>query len=484
MFNAMNLIYYKDKICKIWIGLKPIVILFTPDEVEVILSSNTLTDKSSEYRFLTPWLGGGLVTSSKIKWKTRRKILTPAFHFRILDDFAPVINEQSTVLINKLRTMIDNSKCDDQPIDIVPIITLCTLDVICETAMGIKVGCQANSNLEYVQALHDISGIFLIRLMRPWLWPNWAFNCSSHGKQFNSSLKKMKAFTMKVICERKQEWIEHIHRNDNNEDIQSKSLDAIKESNFFNGKKRLAFLDLLLHQHLVANNLTLEDLREEVDTFMFAGHDTTAQAISWTLYMLGLHQDIQSKVREEVDSVMDSHLDDNDFSIEDLKQLKYLECVLKEVQRLYPTAPFIGRQLSEDTIINGYLIPKGTSCGIFTYILHRDPIQFPNPEQFIPERFLPENCVGRHPYCYIPFSAGPRNCIGQKFAFLEQKIVVSKIVRNFHIQTIDQRDKLFIVGEMVLRTRNGLKLIIKQRNRDIVRKTFTNSTDYLSSKSL
>ncbi|CAG2179943.1 unnamed protein product, partial [Oppiella nova] len=133
--------------------------------------------------------------------------------------------------------------------------------------------------------------------------------------------------------------------------METKPLDSLKDSDFFAGKKRLAFLDLLLHQHLVANTLTLEDLREEVDTFMFAGHDTTAQAISWTLYMLGLHPDIQTRVREEVDSIMDCHSDDEDCSLDDLKQLKYLECVLKEVQRLYPTAPFIGRELSEDTYI-------------------------------------------------------------------------------------------------------------------------------------
>lgn len=131
------------------------------------------------------WLGDGLVTSSKTKWKTRRKILTPAFHFRILDDFLPVINEQSTILVKKIKNMRQTNP-SNSVLDIVPIITLCTLDVICETAMGIKVGCQANSNHDYVQSLLDISTIFLIRVMRPWLWPNWAFNLSKYGKQFNA----------------------------------------------------------------------------------------------------------------------------------------------------------------------------------------------------------------------------------------------------------------------------------------------------------
>lgn len=127
-------------------------------------------------------IGQGLVTSSRQKWKIRRKILTPAFHFRILEDFLPIINEQSNVLIGKLDNVaLSNST----GVDIVPVITLCMLDIICETAMGNKLNLQANSNHEYVESLYNISRIFLIRLMRPWIWPDLTFNLSSHGRLFN-----------------------------------------------------------------------------------------------------------------------------------------------------------------------------------------------------------------------------------------------------------------------------------------------------------
>lgn len=210
------------------------------------------------------------MTSSRQKWRLRRKILTPAFHFRILEDFLPIINEQSNILIEKLESVGRENR---NGVDIVPVVTLCMLDIICETAMGVRLNLQANSNHEYVEALYNISRIFLTRLMRPWLWPNLTFNLSSHGRIFNSSVQKTKNFTMKVIKERRDEWIKCLSEQEDNGENNVDNLSEIKKSTFFNrksGSNRLAFLDLLLQHHLVSKNLSLEDLREEVDTFMFA----------------------------------------------------------------------------------------------------------------------------------------------------------------------------------------------------------------------
>ncbi|KAK8773611.1 hypothetical protein V5799_011856 [Amblyomma americanum] len=106
----------------------------------------------------------------------------------------------------------------------------------------------------------------------------------------------------------------------------------------------------------------------------------------------------------------------------------------------------------------GTTLPKGSVIQIATYFLHRDPAVFPKPEEFHPERFFPENSKGRHPYAYVPFSAGPRKCIGQKFAMAEEKIVVANILRRFWVQSLDQRDQVALSWEIVLRPRTGLRI--------------------------
>jgi cytochrome P450 family 4 len=112
----------------------------------------------------------------------------------------------------------------------------------------------------------------------------------------------------------------------------------------------------------------------------------------------------------------------------------------------------------------GYDIPSGCSVFIQIYVIHRNPDQFPNPEKFDPDNFLPERVAKRHPYAYIPFSAGPRNCIGQKFALLEEKTVLSYILRHYKVQSLDRREDINLMAELILRPGKGLQVIITPRN--------------------
>nr|CAD7197562.1 unnamed protein product [Timema douglasi] len=415
-----------------------------------ILASNKNIEKSQDYAYLRPWLGTGLLTSSGKKWHTRRKILTPTFHFKILEDFLDVFQEQSDILVKKLK-----HKVGKDPFNIFHYVTLCTLDIICETAMGRSVNAQGDSDSQYVKAIYEISSIVQCRQAKMWLQPDWLFKMTSLSNKHDNCVKILHGFSNKVIRERKEEI-----RRQKEEELCS-APPAEDDAHIYGRKKRLAFLDLLIEASQDGAVLCNEDIREEVDTFMFEGHDTTSAAICWALYLLGSHPAIQDRVVEELNYVLGDY--DRRLVMKDFQNLKYLECCIKEALRLYPSVPFIARQLKQDVKIAHYTIPAGTTALIVTYMLHRNPEYFPEPEKFNPDHFLPENCLGRHPYAYIPFSAGPRNCIGQKFALLEEKAVIAAVLRNYRVEAVDRREDLTLLGELILRPKHGLNIRIQPR---------------------
>lgn len=197
---------------------------------------------------------------------------------------------------------------------------------------------------------------------------------------------------------------------------------------------------------------------------MFEGHDTTSSALTFCLHLISRHPIVQAELFEEIRKVLG---DDKDRPVtqRDLGELKYLECVIKESLRLYPTVPLIGRNFEEDVNLRGKLIPEGTNITIGIYIMQRDPKYFPDPDSFRPERFLNEYIEGGeklNPYVYVPFSAGPRNCIGQKFAILEMKSTISKILRHFELLPLGEN--LRPVLSIILRSENGSQMGLKPRN--------------------
>lgn len=424
---------------KIWIGTIPFVVLYSPETVEKILNNNIHMDKAYAYNFLHPWLGTGLLTSTGTKWRQRRKMLTPTFHFTILADFLEVMNEQAEILVEKLEKQAGKG-----PFNCFSHVTLCALDIICETAMGKKIYAQSNSDSEYVTCVYKMSDIVSRRQRQPWYWPDLVYYYFGEGKEHDRTLKVLHSFTSKVINQR------------------AESISNMESDSETDGKKRRAFLDMLLKTtDDKGNSMSHQDIQEEVDTFMFEGHDTTAAAMNWALHLLGSHPEVQHKVHQELQEVLGSS--ERPINTEDLKKLKYLECVIKEALRLYPSVPFFARTICQDCQINGFKVPKGSNVIIITYALHRDPRYFPEPEEFRPERFLPENSVGRPVYAYVPFSAGLRNCIGQRFALMEEKVVLASILRNFTVEACQKREDLQPVGELILRPEQGIWVKLEKR---------------------
>jgi cytochrome P450 len=178
-----------------------------------------------------------------------------------------------------------------------------------------------------------------------------------------------------------------------------------------------------------ADKMTDKELRDEVMTLVLAGHETTANALVWTLCLLARHPAIMEQLRGEVDSV----LGDRDPTFDDLPALEYTERVMKESMRLFPPAWCFERLALDDDVIAGYKVPKGTTIIIAPYTLHRSPRCWTSPEIFDPDRFHPSRADRQLKSVYLPFGDGPRICIGKGFAMMEAKIALSMIVRSYDI---------------------------------------------------
>ncbi|XP_026462136.1 cytochrome P450 4C1-like [Ctenocephalides felis] len=428
---------------RVWAGPIPVVIIRKAEYLETIMSSSKYIDKSYGYKFLHPWLGLGLLTSSGSKWLNRRKVLTPAFHFGTLEGFFDNIQVQARILVKLLK----KHAVDGEEFNVYPYITRAALDIICETAMGVSVGAQEDENNSYVRAISDVATLLTRRFLSPWLFPDFSFKISSQGQQFFKQLQVLHGFTHKVIAERKES------RKNAGTQVETEDIPGVK--------KRRPFLDLLLDLQEQGGGLTDQDLREEVDTFMFEGHDTTTSGICWTLHVLGLHPDVQKKVHEELDEVL-GPVTDELITTRELSQLRYLEMVIKESMRLYPPVPGISREITEDVKVGEHLIPAGCMIQMSLFYLHRDPDHFPDPLKFDPDRFTPEASRGRHPYAYAPFSAGPRNCIGQKFALMEEKAVLATVLREYVVTTLKPQETL--CAELILRPPDGMRIKLQQRH--------------------
>ncbi|XP_053678889.1 cytochrome P450 4c3-like [Anopheles nili] len=453
----------RQGITRIWNGLTPYVLISKAQAVEKILNSTKNIEKGRDYEFLQPWLGTGLLTSPASKWQHRRKILTPTFHFRILSDFVEVFNKQAAVLVQNLANEVDNA----DGFDCVRYITLCSLDIICETAMGCPVYAQQQSDSKYVRAHEKIGEIMLNRLQKLWLHPDIVFRCTKQYREQRKCLEILHDFSYRMITERRAIIQASQMKPDEQIDANNNTpMDDSHATTASSGRKQLAFLDLLIEASDGGRILSDTDIREEVDTFILGGHDTTATAISWTLFLLGTEPSIQEKVLKEIDHVMGCDRE-RWPSMRELNEMRYLEACIKEGLRLYPSIPIIGRRLTEDVQIDNHLLPAGTNAVIIVYQLHRDPSVFPNPDRFNPDRFMVDQAgsgnVPRHPFAYIPFSAGPRNCIGQKFGALESKAVLVSVLRKYRIEAVDRRENLTLFGELVLRSKDGLKIRITKR---------------------
>ncbi|KRT80978.1 cytochrome P450 [Oryctes borbonicus] len=450
LYKLLDIIQAHRPLFRSWNGTDAEINIMKPEHLQVIMRSSTHITKGKFYGTLLPWLGEGLFISEGAKWFAQRKLLTAAFHFKILEGFMDIFVGKTQVLIDELEI----KSAEGNFFNIAPIIGCATLDMVLHSSMGVPVKAVTDDPQKYIRTSQDLTELAVWRFLRPYLKWDTLFYALPQGKKYRENLKYLHEFSAKVIACRKQQ-LEDANRN------RQEGIQVAKDESF-NKKKFLSFLDLILDVSGDPCLMSDADLHALVHTFLFAGSESTGITSSWTLFLLGNNPDIQEKAYEEVVRV----LKDKPIptTLAELNELKYLERVLKESLRLYPVLPFVIRQLTEDVELDGYKIPTGTQAILHIAQVHRDPQQFPDPNKFDPGRFLPENIKKRHPFSYIPFSAGPRNCIGQKFAIHEEKTFLAAIIKKFKITSKETPEEKRLFAHLVLRAQDGVNVKLEKRD--------------------
>jgi cytochrome P450 len=207
--------------------------------------------------------------------------------------------------------------------------------------------------------------------------------------------------------------------------------------------------------------MTDEQIRDEAMTLLLAGHETTANALTWTWYLLSQHPEVEARLHAEVDAVLGRR----DASAGDLPQLPYARAVVAESMRLYPPAYLVGRRALEPYAIPGtdYVVPARTVVLISQYLLHRDPRFWDDAERFVPERWLDEGRAERHRYAYFPFGAGTRICIGEHFAWMEAILALSTIAQRWQLRLVPGQ-KIEMQPIITLRPKGGIKMVAERRS--------------------
>lgn len=412
------------RIAHIKLGPVSAYVINEPAYIKHVLTDNYKNYvKKWGYDKFAPMFGNGLITSNGDFWLRQRKLAQPAFHRQKVEGFAGLISALTQ------RTLDGWSRYESEgtSFQLGDELRRLAMDIICQTMFGAQTVEQATA----VSAAFDILlGELYDRLFSP-LGVLGNYLPTRKNIRFNSAVTFLDKVVYGIIAERRRQ-------NADTGDLLSMYLHAVDE--------------------VSGERMTDKQLRDEVMTVFIAGHESTANTLSWAYYLLSKFPPAERRLREEVQRV----LGDRVPTVADLPNLKYLTCVIEESMRLYPPTWVQVRDAVEDDVIDGYRIPAKSLVIMSQYVVHRNPALWRDPEGFDPDRFLERKSDDRSRYSYFPFSHGPRTCIGNGFAMMEAKIILAMIVQRYHLSLVPghpvEPDPV-----MTLRPRHGVKVTVSRQ---------------------
>lgn len=402
-------------VARFYVGHFPVTFVSDPDAVRHVLQDNhkNYNKQTRGFAVLRELLGNGLLTSEGSFWLRQRRLAQPAFHRQRLSGFAQMMSDAATDLST------DWAKRGDTPFELTADMMKLTLIIVSRALFGTDLGTHAHvidqafsETLEY--AKDRITALVML--------PRWV--PTPGNVKANAALSALDGVVYGVIEKRRRDQAVH-------HDLLAMLMEAKDED--------------------TGEQMSDRQLRDEVMTLMLAGHETSANALSWTFALLSKNPEARAKLEAEVRA-----LGAKPVGFEDLPKLQYTRAVLDEALRLYPPAWSFSRSPESDDVLNGYRVQKGSIVLMSSYVTHHNEALYPAPFAFQPERFLHEKEKAQPRFAYYPFGGGPRLCIGNNFALMEMALVLATLTQQFRVE-LEPGQQLVTDALITLRPKGGLR---------------------------
>lgn len=366
-------------------------------------------------------IGNGILTSEGDYWRRQRRIIQPSFHKRQIQNL-------STLMVEETKGIVSELAGTQEPVNLHQWMTRLALRVVSRSLFSHAID---ERGFQIVNdCLEDLLDFMVVKVRDPFTLLKWRL--TGREKYYWGRREELDKLLFDMVDARRAEGV---------------------------GDKDL--MDMLLSARDAETNepLSREELRQELISIFLAGHETSANAMTYIFMLLAEHPDILQKVVAEVDEVVG----DEDITFGHLPRLTYLRQVIDEGLRLYPPAWVIGREALQPTSIGDLDLEEGDSVTIFIYGLHRNPKYWPDPERFDPDRFSEENKKLRPTHAYLPFGGGPRLCIGHQFAIFEMQIAIASILKRFTITRTNPEVEIGLIPSVTLRPSDPVMMLFSPR---------------------
>ncbi len=394
-----------------------------PDHFKQVLQDNNRNYKRNTFfnSIVKQFVGLSLFTADGDDWLSRRRLMQPAFHRQRLNTFGEIMADSSAKLIERW----DQAPAG-QRLEVDQEMMALTLQVAGRALFSRDL---LGESRELGEAFSDLSGFMNYRMQTPISPP--VFVPTRPHRQFKRAMRTVDRYIFDMIGQRRQ-----------------------------GGQPGDDLLALLMEARDAdtGQGMTHKQLRNEVATMMFAGHETTSVTLTWAFYLLSQNPAAEAQMQAELDQVLAGRAP----TLNDLPNLPYTRAVIEETLRIYPPAFGVNRQsIAEDTF-GDYRVPANASITLMFYNAHHDPRFWTEPDQFDPGRFSPERSANRPPFAYLPFGAGPRLCIGNQFALTEAQLVLASIAQRYQLRLTPGHPVRPNVS-FLLRTSAGLPMTLQRR---------------------